>query len=104
MTIKSAHQPAIQQPEANPSDAANEWVELENAVNRAAALICLLTEKLSFYFETSEPEGEASGAIQFGILDLSRQAVAGLIEANLAAWQSHCALKNAAREADLELP
>lgn len=104
MSAKPARLPAIKQPEANPSAAANEWGELENAVNQAAALISLLTEKLSLYLETYEPEGEESGPIQFGILALSRQAVAGLVDAHRAAWQSHCALKNAAREADLELP
>lgn len=84
--------------------AKNEWNDLENAVNRAAALLSMVTEKLSFYLEASEHEGEASRAIQFGIMDLSRQAVAGLIAAHLAAWQSHRALKNAARDAELELP
>jgi hypothetical protein len=87
----------------NPA-AVNEWNDLENAVNRAAALLSMVTEKLSFLLEASEPEGEASGSIQFGIMDLSRQAVDGLIDAHRAAFKSHCDMKKAAGEAEFELP
>jgi hypothetical protein len=64
----------------------------------------MVTEKLSFLLEVSEPDGEASGSIQFGIMELSRQAIDGLVAAHQAAWKSHCAQKNAASEAELQLP